>query len=87
MSHLLCLFEQSGDLPRLDEQKASIETAGSLWKLVAAWCVGELEHLLRRDLMRDYLDESDELPAARGRMDVIVTSRLYYAGRPAFACE
>ena len=87
MSHLLYLFEKSGGLPRLDEQQASIETAGSLWRLVAAWCVRELERLLRRDLMCDYLDEFDELPAARGRMEVIATSRLYYAGRPVVACE
>jgi 5-methylcytosine-specific restriction enzyme subunit McrC len=46
-----------------------------------------MERLLRQELMRDYDELADQLPAIRGRLELLPTASLYYAGRLAVACE
>lgn len=87
LNHLLYLFEESRALPRLDDQRASVEATGSLWRLVAEWFVREGERLLRRDLMRDYEERVDDVPAVRGRIEALATARLFYSGRLQTRCE
>jgi len=86
-NHLLYLLGLSGEFPRLDEQLAATATSASLWALVATWFVAATERLLRRDLLRDYQDERDELLAARGRIDPQATGYGFYAGRMGLVCD
>jgi 5-methylcytosine-specific restriction endonuclease McrBC regulatory subunit McrC len=86
-SHLLYLFGRSGAFPRLDEQAGAIAADDSLWELVATWFVAAFEKLLRRDLVRDYEEATDDLRAARGRIEPGRTADHYYAGRLEFACR
>jgi hypothetical protein len=85
--HLLYLFARSGAFPRLDEQAGEISAADSLWELVATWFVRSFERLLRRDLVRDYEETTDDLRAARGRIELARTTTLFYAARPELACR
>lgn len=85
-SHLLFLLAESGQFPRLDEQKAEVPTSATLWDLVASWFVVATERLLRLDLVRDYSEARDALPAARGQIQVLPTGRLFYAGRLELDC-
>ena len=86
-SHLLYLFARSGAFPRLEEQPGEIASADSLWELVATWFVRAFEQLLRRDLVRDYEEATDDLRAARGRIEPTRTTSLFYAARPELACR
>ena len=86
-SHLLYLLGLSGEFPRLDEQRAATQTSNSLWALVSEWFVAATERVLRRDLLRDYEAERDELVAVRGRIDPQATAGNFYSGRLDFSCE
>ncbi|MGI8534070.1 MAG: 5-methylcytosine restriction system specificity protein McrC, partial [Candidatus Limnocylindrales bacterium] len=85
--HMLYLFARSGAFPRLDEQAGEVSAADSLWELVATWFVRAFERLLRRDLVRDYEEMTDDLRAARGRIEPGPTTTLFYGGRPELACR
>jgi hypothetical protein len=86
-SHLLYLFARSGAFPRLDEQAGEVASSASLWELVATWFVAAFERVLRQDLVRDYEEATDDLWAARGRIEPGRTTYLYYAGRVELACR
>jgi 5-methylcytosine-specific restriction enzyme subunit McrC len=85
--HLLHLFSRSGQLPRLDDQRAYAAENENLWALVARWYVDAAERLLRRDLIRDYLDVHDTLTVIRGRTDPAAAVSAVYRGRLEFPCE
>ncbi len=87
VAHLLYLLSRSGEFPRLEEQAGSIAAADSLWELVAEWFVAAFERLLRRDLVRDYEEMTDDLRAARGRIEPERTTALYYMGRTELGCR
>lgn len=79
-AHLLHLFAASGQFPRLGPQTAQASIDTSLWAVVAKWYVDALDHLLRRDLLRDYQEVRERLPAARGRTDTVRMASDYYRG-------
>jgi 5-methylcytosine-specific restriction enzyme subunit McrC len=87
LSHLLYLFWKSGEFPRLEEQASALRSDSSLWELVATWLVAEMERVIRRDLIRDYVEDADDLPAARGRIEPTRTAHLFYTGELKIACE
>jgi hypothetical protein len=86
-AHLLYLFSHSGEFPRLDEQRAHLAAAKSLWDLVATWFVDAAEALLRRDLIRDYRGRVDDLVYVRGRTHPLPTVRALLKGRIAIRSE
>ena len=86
-SHLLFLFSQSEQLPRLDDQAASAGAESGLWELVARWFVRAALGVLRRDLIRDYSDAQDHLPVVRGQIEALPTARAFYAGRLDIHCQ
>lgn len=87
LSHLLYLFERSGQFPRLDTTKADLQRAESLWPLLAAWFINCLERLLHAGLANGYRHERGELGAARGRIEALATARLLTRGRARLMCE
>lgn len=87
IGHLLFLFAASGEFPRLGSEQAAMARSSSLWELLAAWLVGEMERAIRKDLVRDYHEETEVLSAARGQLAAVTTAGLYYSGRLAFACH
>ena len=48
--------------------------------MVARWFIDALEGVIRRDLIRDYREETAQLSAVRGRVVPLPTARSYYAG-------
>ena len=87
LSHLLYLFEQANVIPRLDEQTARAAKGDAFWTLLARWYLTELEHLIRRDLVRDYQHHEGTLAIIRGRLNVAAAAGNYYRGRLKFECE
>ncbi len=84
--HLVHLLVRSGELPRLDEAPVHAAVSPSLWELVARAFVEATEHLLRLGLIRDYREVSETLDGASGRIDVLGTTRHYYAARLVLDC-
>jgi hypothetical protein len=84
--HLVHLLARAGELPRLDEAPVHAAVSPSLWELVARAFVESTEHLLRLGLIRDYREVADTLDAASGRIEVLGTTRHYYAARLALDC-
>jgi hypothetical protein len=84
--HLVHLLARAGELPRLDEAPVHAAVSSSLWELVARAFVEAAEDLLRLGLIRDYREMSDTLDAASGRIDVLGTTRHFYAARLALDC-
>ena len=85
--HLLYLLEASGEFPRLAPQSAAAMRDMYLWELILHWYVNEVEALLRRGLLRDYEEASDQLPVLRGSIDAVGTAHAYYRGQLAFECR
>lgn len=85
--HLLYLFSKSGGVPRLTEDKGWINAGQDLWELIATWYLRATEYVLRRDLVRDYLQLSDELAVVRGQVEAVATARDYYRGKLALHCD
>lgn len=86
-AHLLYLFEHSGHVPRLDPQRTSLAADRTLWNLVAAWFTEAAEAVLRRDLIRDYQQQVEELAFVRGRSHPLPTARALLKGRIKVTCE
>jgi 5-methylcytosine-specific restriction enzyme subunit McrC len=86
LPHFLYLLSRSGCFPRLDLQRVRLARDDSLWNLVATWFVISMEHLLRRELVRDYLPEQAELRMARGRVAAVQTATTFYSGRLGLHC-
>lgn len=86
-SHLLYLLEAGEHIPRMDDERGYAESGASLWQLVATWYVQAAERVLRRDLLRDYSEQSDFLSAKRGRVVALPTARAFYSGRMGFECQ
>jgi 5-methylcytosine-specific restriction enzyme subunit McrC len=87
LEHVLWLFAASGEFPRLDPEKTSLARAEDLWELVAHWCVQSIEDVLRKDLMRDYVERREPIGVVRGRVDALETARSYYRGSLLLTCE
>jgi 5-methylcytosine-specific restriction endonuclease McrBC regulatory subunit McrC len=85
--HLLYLFAQSGEFPRLDTLPAHGATGAHLWDLLAHWYVAAAENVLQADLIRDYHLVGEELPVIRGRTAPLAVTRAVYGGRLSFPCE
>jgi len=86
-AHLFHLFARSRLFPRLDATQASAAAGTHLWELMAGWFVEALEHVLRADLVRDYLPFRDALHAARGQIDALATAESYYQGTLELVCD
>ena len=87
VDHLLYLFGESGRFPRLDDQLARAMGGASLWALVARWYLAEIEGVLRKDLVRDYLDAGGWLKVIRGRVDPVRTVLALNSGHLEALCE
>jgi 5-methylcytosine-specific restriction enzyme subunit McrC len=86
LDHLLLLFSESLQSPRLAEQRASVAPAASFWEIVARWFVAATQRVLRRDLSRDYQECSETLRLARGTIRHLPTTRAVLAGRLEISC-
>ena len=84
--HLLYLFSRSRTLPRLDAARGLLAEGVELWELVAEWFLREAERVLRRGLLRDYRETSEDTPALRGRINELSAGRHYYGGVLAAEC-
>ncbi len=78
--HLFYLLAASKEIPRLDKGAAELASSANLWDLVALWFVDALEGVIRRDLIRDYREETAQLSAVRGRVVPLATARAFYGG-------
>lgn len=87
LPHVLHLFERSGSFPRLDVERASLESAETLWPLVAAAYLSSLECLIRAGLASGYQEARADLRSARGRIITATTATALMKGRVALQCE
>jgi len=87
IDHLAFLLGQASQVPRLADRPAQLETADGFFDLIARWFMLSTERLLRRDLLRDYALETDEIGAVRGRVHLVPTTRALLTGRCRLRCE
>jgi 5-methylcytosine-specific restriction endonuclease McrBC regulatory subunit McrC len=87
VDHLLYLFCKTDGWPRFDEHIAALAKDQNLLEIVAHWFLNSLESVLRRDLIKDYREMSDELDAVRGQIQALPTASLYYAGKLSAVCD
>jgi hypothetical protein len=87
MSHLVFLMSLSGTLPRFVKDSVLAAASQDFLELIARWFMFALEALLRRDLVRDYFELYDDLPAARGQIMPMATAQNYYSGRLSLTCR
>lgn len=59
----------------------------SLWDVIVAWFLREVEAILRRDLIRDYRLTRERLTVVRGRVALLPTIRSALQGRVAIDCS
>ena len=85
--HFLYLLNASGKLPKIDPAKGAADADASFWQLVARWYVDQLQHVVQRDLVRDYRESEAQLSLARGRLLSLPTARSYYQGVPRPTCR
>jgi 5-methylcytosine-specific restriction endonuclease McrBC regulatory subunit McrC len=60
--------------------RATLAADRTLLDLVARWYATALDRVLQEGLARDYRPSLRKLPAARGRVQVLPTTRRYYQG-------
>lgn len=87
VAHLLHLFDKSGHFPRVDDSDAELESADSLWSLLATWFLNAVEPILQAGLYSDYRSERDDLRVVRGKVMVAATMRSSFRGRIDIGCE
>lgn len=87
MNHFIYLLSVGGNLPRFVRDDIMTSSSRDLLELVAYWFVSAADGVLKRDLIRDYVEVDDDLAAARGQMDALATGSLYYAGRLMLSCR
>jgi len=88
MAHFQHLLARSRGLPpTIDTSETSLGAAADLHRLVIEWFVRALERLLRRGLVRDYVDASDRIAFVRGHVRLTSTSRQWLQGRIVVDCE
>ena len=87
ITHLTYILNESGQLPRIADGRAELETDANFFVLVALWFIGACEVLLQHDLIRDYTPVTEDRPAARGRVHAIPTFKSLLHGRPAVRCS
>ena len=89
LAHAVHLFSRSDQFPRLSDNalKTHIATGQLLWRAVAQWFVMSVEQLLRDDLIRDYRGAIQEIPQARGHVNVFATTQCYLNCWLSMVCE
>ena len=87
LDHLLYLFEQSGSVPRVDEQFVSLaKDEERFLEIVGQWFLNRLEGVLARGLVKDYRPLEEPLKSPKGRILVGGTISSWYKGRFSFDC-
>ena len=86
LSHLTYILQEGGQLPRIADGRAELQSDENFLNLIAFWFVQAAEELLRHDLIRDYSTINADRAAARGRIDPIPTARSLLRGRPSLRC-
>ena len=86
LSHLTYILQEGGQLPRVADGRAELQSDENFLNLIAFWFVQAAEELLRHDLIRDYSTINADRAAARGRIDPIPTARSLLRGRPSLRC-
>lgn len=87
MKHFIYLLSVGGNLPRFVRDDIMATSSRDLLELVAHWFMTAVDGVLKRDLIRDYVEVNDHLRAARGQMDALETGSLYYSGRLMLSCR
>jgi 5-methylcytosine-specific restriction endonuclease McrBC regulatory subunit McrC len=86
LDHFIYLMSFSSLAPRSIADRVHIAESTDLLELIASWYMQSLEAILRRDLIRDYHEWSDELSIIRGQLDAVPTAQKFYSGRVNFDC-
>ena len=87
LDHLVFLLQQADQIPRIADQSTGLPIGASFHDLISRWFLASAEQLLRRGLLSDYSARFDDLRAARGRVQVLPTTRAVLTGRPVIHCE
>jgi hypothetical protein len=85
--HLRYLMSWSALVGNTDVGPTAASADAQLWDLVARWFVCSTEDLLRRGLLSDYEERSDECGFARGSIQALPTARAFYQGRLVLSCD
>jgi 5-methylcytosine-specific restriction enzyme subunit McrC len=87
LDHVIYFLSVCGQIPRFVRSDTSVSASLDLLALVAHWFMFAVDGVLKRDLIRDYADTTDDLAAARGQLDPLATGSQYYAGRFVLNCR
>lgn len=87
LHQFLYLLESAHTVPRLESDYALADPEQSFWELIATWFIDVAEKLMRLGLIKDYRENIEVLPIARGRIRALSTARLFYEGRVALDCQ
>ena len=85
--HLRYLMLRAPTFASTAQGQASATPDTPLWELVAQWFVSSVEELLRKGLLFDYEERSDEFAYARGTIRPLPTAEAFYQGRLAMVCD
>ena len=73
--------------PHAIAEPVDAQRSEDLLELIAYWFMSALEGTLRRGLVLDYTETTDELPAIRGHLNPLPTGQNVYSGRLYFDCR
>ena len=85
--HFVHIVEHAIGNPHTRFDSLSLDKHQSFKDLIAIWFLNSVESLIPNHLIRDYYEEFGLLPAVRGRIDPIKTTRRFLVGKLDVACH
>jgi hypothetical protein len=85
--HLLFLMSKATIAPRPDVSRVTMESGESFVALMCRWATEAAERTIRAGVVRDYEGRRETLPAPRGRIEPLATTRMLAEGRIGADCE
>lgn len=87
LTHFTYLARHADLAPRVSTAPVLVSDGNGFVELLAQWCVGAAEVLLRRGLRTDYQSRLEESDAVRGSLRAPETALQNLCGRPVAICE
>ena len=87
LDHFIYIANRSDMAPRTAAAKVNVDVGEGFLEVLAQWCTGAAEALLRSGLRKDYRLHSDELSEVRGRLLDCETVIEISRGRAVALCE